>query len=1422
MRKAIDSTTSHPVVPGRWLLAGDLHDADRGDPIAGLPLTLAVDDGTASVVVATGASGPDGAFVLTEAPDLPPGVAALLRCPDDTVARLSTTLPDGTTQDLTEVALDALGTAVHATLTLPPARVDWAELGATLADRGVDRVSDLVRAIGDPAVLPDPAARRQALAELEKAFLDPTGALSARAPLPSWSTLAGGGLPDYLTALGDHADLADAVSTLGDRLASFDSLTQVDWPLDVTGLHDRPIDGLVGDLADRFRRNPDLVTPWPGRGNPLIGYRDYLVGVWLAVAGQNWYWAYQTAPTPAQARAQLESRFHQDFTTRDTASAPAPELLIGIVTRILTDPAPTGLALPAGTVPARGATGAREYLDALIALSGESARELGLRYRLDLTRDEATQSSPVAENIATLQGFFRDGFQSEPDPFHTPPDVRKDAIIPSWQQGTAPFFLQYEEWLAQTAPFYPENLFSMTRSLRLDDLISNATSVPTTDPLHAWAKDVAAMLTTVGQALTALSAGEYAIALARLDAARGTAIDLVLAYEKSNGFGITAPLAARRAFAITDKPSLLRFERLLGFPALDGNPNPYQGPGDWTGDRLAQGAALFAGYFSWVWRSDALLATGRFTEAALCLEGLLKVAVGSAELDSPAGYFDYWHDSDAYLYAAGPAPYTYDRSEAPQYVDPSTRDEMYQPHPGDDMLPPRIIAPLLHRMDVRFLRLRLGAVLLEWADTLFRADDVSSTARARELYKAVLWLHGEDPGISPSWPTGVHGPLGFLPGLGGLVAVQPNPAVVSQVSRARLGFTEIEAGLNYFGTTVDFVPVQRYRTLKDAADRFAALAVAAERDFLAAMAHLEDISVETMRTSNLLAKARSQRSIAQEQVKIATYQVSVAQQQVADVEAQIAAKKAEIADHDSFLGQFSDFAEGLVSTFKGAPGDLTKSIGEGAAAEAGLGDASTSGLLGLGAGASVLAGFGLFWYAGNASMSSMATQYAARDAQLKRLQDVTLRLATGNVEARKREVTIAQLQAANAEADIDLARDLMAFTTQRMLNAEFWASVAQVLRRVLRRYLDLGAWSGWLAERALAFEQDRSLRIVRMDYLARPLQGVTGGQLLQGDLAELEAARIAGERALVPFTCAISLVEDFPLAFGALKASGRATFSTSETALRRFFPGTFGHRVRTVDVDLRVLPSGRRVRGTLVNHGVSLATTDESLTPRPLMRFPDAIAVSETAAPSADPRLAEVLAPFEGIGMDTTWTLDLDEDASAGWWDSITDVVLRVTGLARYAESVRTSPPPADPVHRLALVSAARFAPDDVRAVRTTGTGTVRLDLDAVPLAHGETKRTVSNLVVLLPGAAGAPVRARLALATPALDLPFTITDGAAMSNGAPLRLPGSALPDAALNPAIGAPVDQVWTLTVEASPGADLSALVDVVLGVDYQADPA
>ena len=1406
-------------------ISGEVVDGRRHEPVGGVDLVARI-AGTSygeehDQALGIARTGPDGRFTIVLGDDAPEWARTVVEHGRETELAIEWTLDGhgGTVPAVLHPHEHQQFAVVEIPLEAEEERaVDWSALAHDVAAAGASRLNEVVSGVLDGRFAAGATAPR-VVDELETSFLDPDGVLGRYAPLPPWAALAADGLREYEASLGraaDEPEVRRALTELAGRVASFDHLLQVDWPIDVEQLRSGRIGRAVNAFADDFKRG--VLTPVRLRGNTLIGYRDYLVSVWARLAAMNWYWANQTPLTAAQAREQLQNRFHQDFTTGDTTAVVANELAAAIVRQILTGAPPTGLGAAATSIPARGAKTPREYLDSLVALSGQAARELGLRYRIDLGRDDGAKISPVEQNIATLQAFFRDAFQSQRDPFHTPPDVRNDAIVPAWQHGKAPFFLEYEEWLAQTAPFFGENMFSITRSLALDELLTVAGGIGASDPNRAFAQAVIPVFQGIAKGIKLASQSELRAAAIELDNAFNGARSL-LRDRIAAGYNFDAALAARRRRQVRNKPELLLFERYLGFPNSLDNPAPYDPPGDWNADRFAAALGLYAAYFYWVLRSEIHLGLGEFTQAATCLESLAGLTVGAAAQDNDPGYFDYWNDNAAYLYTAGPLPYTVDRSDKPQPVMPWFHDVKYEGAGGipDWMLPPYRTAPKLHRLDIRFVQLRLGEVLLEWADALFRADDASSTARARELYKAVLWLHDEDPEISPDWP---EQPAVVVPIWWG---VTQNPAVTSQVQRARLGFMKIERGLNYFGTTESMVPVQRYRTLKDAADRFAALAKAAERDFLTAIQNLEELSVEQLRTSNLMAKAHAQRDIAADQEKVAAYNVALAQRQVAEIKSQIDAKRKEIADHDSFLGQLGDFAGGVVKTFTGLPGGVTSGIGEGFTAELSGGEASSAGLLGLGAGASILAGFGVFWYAGYTTMSDMASAQNGRAAEIHRLEEVTLPLAQQGVGARQAEVDIARLQASIADADISLARDLLAFHTSRLLNAEFWAAVASVLKRVLRRYLDLGAWSAWLAERALAFEQARHLRIVRMDYLPRQLQGVTGGDLLQADLAELEAARIAGERALVPFRLSLSLVEDFPLAFGTLKTNGSCTFSTLEASAAAFFPGTFGHRIRGVDVAIRQLPPGRRVRGILVNHGLSMASRDESLVGEPLLRFADALAVSESGSGAdGDPRAAEVLNPFEGAGLETTWTLELDRDASPGWWDAISDVVITIDGLARFSEAVREQARPAPP-RRFILISAARFGLNAgaIGKIRQTGKGPIELDLAHFPFAAAEKNRRATNAMVLLPGAGRGTVHAHLHVANPVVDADFTIVDGVATSNGEPLRLPGSTTPDAPLNAAIGHPLERQWKIEILPSAGVDLSKLTDVILGVEYHADP-
>ena len=200
-------------------------------------------------------------------------------------------------------------------------------------------------------------------------------------------------------------------------------------------------------------------------------------------------------------------------------------------------------------------------------------------------------------------------------------------------------------------------------------------------------------------------------------------------------------------------------------------------------------------------------------------------------------------------------------------------------------------------MERKFFRLRHCNAMIEWADALYRTGAAADTERARELYKAVIFAHGFDPGVSPKW-----GKPEFI-----FMQMSINPAVSSQLARAWKGFTQIEVGLNYYGATDSYVPPLRYHVLKEAADRFAAAAKSASQDFITSVSKIEEAVPDGIMTANMLKKASLQAEIAGEQIDIAKVGVKNASAQVQSVKNAIDKKKKELEDHQAFGQQFLDF-----------------------------------------------------------------------------------------------------------------------------------------------------------------------------------------------------------------------------------------------------------------------------------------------------------------------------------------------------------------------------------------------------------------------------------------------------------------------------------------------------------------------------------
>ena len=1314
----------------------------------------------------------------------------------------------------------------------------------------------------------------------------------ADSPVAGWPmTARASALHAMLDAVArEDARLAEQVDLLAqDQFVETTALASGDVARAVVAFKDRANLGqLVGELDHTF--------PWV-RDSDRSLYRDYLRGVWVAAA-QKMYVDVLGVGKPAAGllERQLDERFQQDFHTKDNTAQPAARLLAPLLVSILTRPvARGGAGLTLAGIPPQGASSDADYLQVLLGKSKASVKELRNRFRVSFDRGTGETTSLLELNVEALLGLLADTYQSPEEPFNAVPVIAENGkpLIFGPYVGRAPFFLEYEEWLERQRPFYPENIYDIRKNLPefdADYRTSIATQKAFTGAAHypgqgyfdnysgervksgAWIERMFPVADKIREAFGKMDAQLYPDAKARLKEASDELWKMAKDFESkwmvdkfwwwwswgawNNTPSTNKPyldawisLKDRARIKVTNSAELGTFEQFFDrpyYPVWTGIPDSDDEARE---KAVAKARSLYiynVFYLNWVLipylRSQMDFAAGSFAQAVYALSMLTGYRVGIAETLSEPGY-------DVKAQGLSQTPLLYQQSTLPYttlvgFDDTASYAELvplfHEPNLGmSGEFGRLVIAPF----ELRFFKLAQADVMLAWADQLYRNDDPSSIRRARELYKGVMFLHGDDPGIAPKFPRpGLHD---LVPAFGDPIfwKYTDNPAKVSQLTRARLALFQIEQGLNVYGYRDDMVPVLRYKPLKQAADLFATSAKSAQTDFLNYMTRYEQALIELWQTQSLVKKANASSGIASEHVAIAQAGVDKAKEQVAAVKAQIAAKQAEIADKNSLFSQFSDYLSGAKDALQGLVPLAGKMMAEesagGAAASSdgvtgeqmlsifskgasgGSSGASDAAAATLGSGAAFMVGYGAFVYASYTSMDAMASAANKRDGELKSLSTTSLDAANAQVRLKERDVAIARYEAQIAAADLEFANALFRFQQDRFLNADFWNKLTLFANRLMRRYVELGARTAWFAERALAFEQNRAISVIKLDYLPIALRGVTGADRLLADLAELEANRIQGVRLTTPVKHTISLARDFPLAFGQLKKTGRCRFHTRDADLRAAYPGTFAYRIRAITVAVHDA-DGAAPRGVLRNGGVSQVSA-EDLSSKVLIRYQDALALTEF-------RLhddlfvyglpGETLLQFEGSGVDTDWELELPVIANPRGFRSIADVLITFDSNAYYSDAVAAKQaalvPAAAP--RSIMLAASTNDPKGLATLKAAaGNARITFDPSQLALPLQEVKREVTNIALVFVGSTQKTYAATLTATKAAKTAAFNVDAGIASSNGGALLGVNPPLP---LNALIGVDLGQPFVLDINRAGVADeLRLLYDVVLYVEYTA---
>jgi hypothetical protein len=547
---------------------------------------------------------------------------------------------------------------------------------------------------------------------------------------------------------------------------------------------------------------------------------------------------------------------------------------------------------------------------------------------------------------------------------------------------------------------------------------------------------------------------------------------------------------------------------------------------------------------------------------------------------------------------------------------------------------------------------------LDFGDAEFSRDTPDSNARAQTLYQTAADLL-DLPEAAPE--AGNHVPF------------PTNPVWQSLRRRAAAGLSKIHAGLNIAGqTNLDLtrsstLPSQyRYSVLVDRARNLVTTAQQIENAYLSALVQAENAAYD---------EAQAQRDLASASAMLAVEELKVTAGDQGITQAQTQRDRAAFqADH---FGQL--VTAGLIEHERDQLFSLQ------VARELQLGSAALNGII------AAIPPVSLF---GAAQSLAALSGAAALDSQLdglhasfeRREQDWLFQRANAvrDVELGEQQITAARTQREIAVAERDIAGLRIQHATQtaeflanKFTNSALFEWMSGVLGGVYAYFLQQATTLAQLAQAQLAFErQEPSRDLIQRDYWQGPPEattladspdrrGLTGAERLLQDITRLDQFAFDTDRRKLQLTQTLPLSRFAAAELQQFRQTGVLVFATPEGLFDADFPGHYLRLIKRVKVSmLALLPPVRGIRASLSASGISRTVvgrdTFDTVT---LRRDPESIAF--TAAVNAN-GLFELapddgkLLPFEAMGVDAVWRLELPKAANPFDFRSIADVLFTI------------------------------------------------------------------------------------------------------------------------------------------------------------------
>jgi hypothetical protein len=289
-------------------------------------------------------------------------------------------------------------------------------------------------------------------------------------------------------------------------------------------------------------------------------------------------------------------------------------------------------------------------------------------------------------------------------------------------------------------------------------------------------------------------------------------------------------------------------------------------------------------------------------------------------------------------------------------------------------------------------------------------------------------------------------------------------------------------------------------------------------------------------------------------------------------------------------------------------------------------------------------------------------------------QQITLAKDRVRITGQERE--IANIQANHAD-------DVIEFLSTKFTSAELYDWMSGVMEGVYRYFLQQSTGIARLAENQLAFErQEMPPAFIQADYWDAPRdassitndngnvtdrRGLTGSARLLQDIYRLDQYAFETDKRKLQLTKTISLARLDPYAFQKLRETGDMVFATPMPLFDHDFPGHYLRLIKRVRTSvIALIPPIEGIKATLATAGISRVVIGGDWFQTTIVnRGPESVALTSPQNATGLFELesqgqGEMLLPFEGLGVDTTWEFRLPKPANAFDYRTIADVLITI------------------------------------------------------------------------------------------------------------------------------------------------------------------